>query len=751
MPGLNPFQTVMTSIAEGARAIPCRRLPSPRRPRGRAVALLAGLAVAGALATAVTVKAEPVRTPRVEAELVSERTAWVPGQPNTVALRLRMQPGWHVYWQNPGDSGLPTTIDWKLPAGFTAGPIEWPAPHALPAGPLINYGYEGEVLHLIDLNVPASLAVGDRQAAKATVDWLVCKETCIPESVELALTLPVAASAGPNPTWAAPIEATRRALPRPLTGWQATAVGQGSSIALTLVPPPGAGDPGTLRFFPFAERELEPSVAQKQSRDGDAIRLVLPVANDLAGPLPRLKGVLTASGSLGGGVTAASLDLPLSGSVVAGTKPALASAPKLNLDAPAAAAPPPARPDLALGLAVLFALAGGVLLNLMPCVFPVLSIKVLGFATHHDRPATLRREAVAYSAGVVLTFVALGLGLFALRAAGEELGWGFQLQSPTVVALLAALFFVLALNLSGVFEFGQLAPSGLAGLTLRNRSLDALLSGVLAVVVASPCTAPFMGAALGFALAGSAWVTLLVFAALGVGMAVPYVLLAWFPAWRGLLPRSGPWLGRFKQLLAYPLYATVIWLVWVLGAQTDNDGVVRLLLALLGIGFALWAWRILREGGSRLWTAAIAAAMAAVAVVGWPLVAGGDAPRQPLAGAPAPAADAQWLPYTPARAAELVGAGRTVFVDFTAAWCVTCQVNKRLVLDTDEVRDAFARANVALLRADWTRRDPEITKVLTALGRSGVPVYVIYRPGREPLLLPEVLQRQLVKDALALR
>jgi thiol:disulfide interchange protein DsbD len=245
-------------------------------------------------------------------------------------------------------------------------------------------------------------------------------------------------------------------------------------------------------------------------------------------------------------------------------------------------------------------------------------------------------------------------------------------------------------------------------------------------------------------------VTLLVFAALGVGMAVPYVLLAWFPAWRGLLPRSGPWLGRFKQLLAYPLYATVIWLVWVLGAQTDNDGVVRLLLALLGIGFALWAWRILREGGSRLWAAAIAVAAIAVGVVGWPLVAGGDALRAPVAGAAAPVTDEAWQPFTPARTAELVAAGRTVFVDFTAAWCVTCQVNKRLVLESAEIREAFARGNVALLRADWTRRDPMITQVLTALGRSGVPVYVVHRPGREPLLLPEVLQRQTVLDALAL-
>ncbi|MBK7593337.1 MAG: thioredoxin family protein [Betaproteobacteria bacterium] len=711
----------------------------------RTLRALTGAVLACALAWPTLAAAEPVRTPRVEAELIAERTALVPGEPLTVALRLKMIPGWHVYWLNPGDSGLPTTIAWALPGGITAGPIQWPAPHALPAGPLINYGYEGEVLHLVDLQVPPALPPGATQTLKAQVDWLVCKETCIPESVELALTLPVAAAAGADPTWAAPIAATRRALPRPLAGWQASAEGRGASIALTLVAPDGAGDPGKLRFFPLAERQIEPSAPQTITRDGNAYRMILPVANDLAGPLPRLTGVLTAANSLGGGVTAATVDVALAGSVAAGAKPALAAAPKLNL------APPPPTPDLTLWLAALSALLGGVLLNLMPCVFPVLSIKVLGFATHHDRPSTLHREAFAYAAGVVLTFVALGLALFALRAAGEQLGWGFQLQSPAVVTALAALFFVLALNLSGVFEFGQFAPASLAGLTAKNRTLDAFASGVLAVVVASPCTAPFMGAALGFALAGSAWITLLIFAALGVGMALPYVLLAWFPGWRRRLPRSGPWLGRFKQLLAFPLYATVIWLAWVLGAQTDNDGVVRLLLALLGVGFALWAWRIVREGGSRLWGAAIAAATLTAAIVAWPLLTTGtEARAQPLSGSgAAPAAEDGWLPFAPARVAELTGAGRAVFVDFTAAWCVTCQVNKRLVLNDADIRGAFARKNVALVRADWTRRDTVITRALTALGRSGVPVYVLYRPGREPLLLPEVLQRQTVLDALA--
>jgi thiol:disulfide interchange protein DsbD len=455
--------------------------------------------------------------------------------------------------------------------------------------------------------------------------------------------------------------------------------------------------------------------------------------------------VITAEKSLGAGVSAASIDVALAGSVAAGPKPALVAGPKLNL-----APPVPATGGLTLWLALVSAVLGGVLLNLMPCVFPVLSIKVLGFATHHDRPSTLRREALAYSAGVVLTFVTLGLALFALRAAGEQLGWGFQLQSPAVVTALALLFFVLALNLSGVFEFGQLAPSGVAGWTARNRALDAFASGILAVIVASPCTAPFMGAALGFALAGSAWVTLVVFVALGVGMAIPYMLLAWFPTWRRRLPRSGPWLARFKQVLAFPLYATVIWLAWVLGAQADNDAVARLLLCLLGVGFALWAWRIVRGGGARRWGLAGLVALVLAVVVAWPLFGSEIEGRSRGAGGSGASTvtDGDWLPFSPARVVELTGAGRTVFVDFTAAWCVTCQVNKRLVLSDGEVRDAFARKNVALVRADWTRRDPVITQTLTALGRTGVPVYVLYRPGKEPLLLPEVLQRKTVLDAL---
>jgi thiol:disulfide interchange protein DsbD len=336
-----------------------------------------------------------------------------------------------------------------------------------------------------------------------------------------------------------------------------------------------------------------------------------------------------------------------------------------------------------------------------------------------------------------------------LRAGGEQLGWGFQLQSPAVVSALALLFFVMALNLSGVFEFGSLLPSGVASWSHANRSVNAFASGLLAVAIASPCTAPFMGAALGYALAEEALVTLVVFVALGIGMALPYAALAWFPQWRRMLPRPGVWMVHLKQALAFPLYATVAWLVWVLGAQVGNDAVMRIGATLVLVAFALWAWRTWRAGGRIGWAAAAFVGGIGVAIVGWPLV-GGDRDAAAGAGVPAPTqfANDGWEPFSAARVGERIEQGRPVFIDFTAAWCVTCQVNKRLVLTDAGVKRAFARAGVALLRADWTRRDPEITRALAALGRNGVPVYVLYRKGREPLLLPEVLQRQALIDAV---
>jgi len=702
---------------------------------------LGALCAAASFVLATTALAAPVRTEHVEAELVAAKTAIVPGQPLTVALRLAIAKGWHTYWRNPGDSGLPTTLEWKLPAGVTAGPIEWPAPRLLPAGPLLNYGYENEVLHLVELKAAPSLVPGSTATLSARADWLVCRETCIPEGADLTLALPVSTNAGPDPRWGGPIAAAEAALPQPLVGWQASAQGHGSTIALKLSPPAGTSDPGAIRFFANAIDKIEPSKPQTLARDGSAYVLTLPVAGTLSGSFGNLAGVVTAANGFSSDVRAATVDVAVNGAVTPGARVGLPSAPALDVSAPA-----PTGDGMNLALAIALALVGGLILNLMPCVFPVLSLKVLGFATHGEAPAALKREALAFAGGVILTFVALGLALTVLRAAGEQLGWGFQLQSPSVVATLAILFFVLALNLSGVFEFGMVVPAGLAEWSSKNRVVDAFGSGVLAVVIASPCTAPFMGAALGFALAGGTALMLVVFIALGIGMALPYVLLAWFPGWRRRLPRPGPWLGRLKELLAFPLYATVIWLAWVLGAQRDNDAVLRLFVVLLGIGFALWAWRIVRAGGARPWRVAGAAALAGAAFVAWPLF---TADAEPAGrSAVAPVAEGDWTPFTPARVAELSASGRPVFVDFTAAWCVTCQVNKRLALNTDVVRTAFAQRNVALVRADWTRRDPAITEALAALGRSGVPVYVLHRPGKAPLVLPEVLQAQTVLDAL---
>ena len=689
--------------------------------------------------------AAPVKTQHVEAELVSERTAFVPGQATTVALRLKMAEGWHTYWQNPGDSGLPTAITWTLPAGVTAGAIQWPAPHALPAGPLVNYGYEGEVLLLTDVQVPADAPVGQPLALKAKAEWLVCRETCIPEEAVLDLEIPVAERADPYPQWGRAIASTRDALPRALPGWLASAKGDGSKVVVTLTAPAGAATPANVHFFPYEEGRIEPAGRQSFVRDANGtFVLTLPVANQLAAGFTQVAGVVTSSSGFAGSAAplrAITLDTPLIGTVTAGPKPMQPATPALNV------LPSPAASTLSLAAAMFLAFVGGLVLNLMPCVFPVLSLKALSLTKPgHGNRRHLRIEGLSFGAGVLVTFLGLAGLLLVFRAAGEQFGWGFQLQSPAVVTSLALLFFVLALNLSGVFEFAPLVPSSAAGWSAHNQYVNAALSGVLAVVIASPCTAPFMGAALGFALAQPAALTLLVFAALGIGMALPFVLLTWFPGWRKILPRPGAWMERLKQFLAFPLYATVAWLVWVLGAQVDNDAVVRLLVTLVVLSFALWAWRAYRGGGARMFSVAALLGLIGVVVVAWPLYV---APSEAQASVQAkPATGEPWQSFTPALVTELA-ATRPVFVDFTAAWCVTCQVNKRLVLTDSEVKKAFSDRGVELVRADWTRRDPAITQALAALGRQGVPVYVLYRPGKEPLLLPEVLQRQTVLDALA--
>ncbi len=394
------------------------------------------------------------------------------------------------------------------------------------------------------------------------------------------------------------------------------------------------------------------------------------------------------------------------------------------------------------------ALVGGLLLNLMPCVFPVLAIKVLGFARHADDRRAHRVSGLAYTAGVLLSFLALGALMLALRAAGQQLGWGFQLQSPAVVTALVVLFTVLGLNLAGVFEFGRFIPSGLASLEARHPVVNAFLSGMLAVAVASPCTAPFMGASLGLAIGLPAWQALSVFGAIGLGMALPYLAASWLPQVARLLPRPGAWLDVFKKFMAFPMFGTAVWLLWVLGQQRGVDGAGALLALLVLLALLLWAFGL--RGRARWAVGALSVAAGALL-----LPALGPYVLRPLAepapGAAAGPADAgaRWAAWSPAAVQAALDAGRPVFVDFTAAWCVTCQYNKKTTLADAGVLAAFDAAGVQTLRADWTRRDPRISAELTRLGRSGVPVYLLQAPGKPPLVLSEILSVADVRQALS--
>ncbi len=667
----------------------------------------------------------PVRTDHVEAELVAERTAVTPGERLTVALRLRMIPHWHTYWRNPGDSGLPTHLDWKLPEGFSAGPIQWPYPKRLPAGPLTNFGYEGEIFLLSELKVPADIS-GKAVTLTARANWLVCNEdTCIPEHADLALPLPV--GDGGASEHAAAIATARSALPTAaskLSGWAFAARREGNGAVIDVLPA-NQSALMTLQFFPYEEGLIENSAAQPLTSASGVHRLMIAGAQQPVGEFNRAAGILVAPAGFGGadGPRAVEIDLPFSGNV-----------------APAASAGA-SHDMLTLGLALLFAFVGGLILNLMPCVLPVVSIKVLSFVEHGTKdPHSTRKHGLLFAVGVVVSFWALAGLLLALRAAGAELGWGFQLQSPVVIAMLALFFFALGLNLSGVFELGMMLPGGIADWRARNSYVDSLFSGVLAVAVASPCTAPFMGAALGYAVSQSGASAFLVFTALGIGMAAPYVLLAWFPRWLRHVPRPGAWMVRLKQFLAFPIYGTVVWLAWVLGLQAGVNALVMLLAALVLIGVA--AWLIGLQFARPALPASLAAILAAVAI--------GIAIPHGVAVAPQAAklADGVWESFSPERITATTKAGKPVFVDFTAAWCVTCQVNKRLVLHADDVKAAFASKGVALMVADWTRQDDTITRALAGFGRNGVPLYVLYRPNAEPLVLPAILTREAVLDAL---
>jgi thiol:disulfide interchange protein DsbD len=693
------------------------------------IAALACLAGPAAAQTAV------VTTPQVRAELVAHAPEGVaPGAPLALALLIDHQPHWHTYWKNPGDSGLPTTLSWNLPAGFEAGAIRWPTPRQLPLGPLVNFGFEDRLLLPVSVTVPADFAAAALEV-KLYAEWLVCKDVCIPESGEFSLTVPANAA---TVTHGGVFDDAQAATPVEVAGVSGRAEVVGDVLRLSVGGLPEGWRGRELAFFPETVGVIQNAARPVAAWQGDTWTADVPLDPQRSASPERMPAVFTTPGERAG----VALTLP-----VAGDWPSVAALAPL---APVEPLPPlPASSSasaIGLPLAIVFALVGGLLLNLMPCVFPVLSLKVLGFARHADDRRTLLAGGLAYTVGVVLSFVALAALLLTLRAGGEQLGWGFQLQSPLVVAGLAALFTLIGLNLAGLFEVGSVLPDRLATAQMRHPVVDAGLTGVLAVAVAAPCTAPFMGASLGFAVTLPAGQALTVFAALGVGMALPYLAASAFPAVARALPRPGPWMLTFKSLMAFPMFATVVWLVWVLGQQVGIDGAAALLGTLVVLAFVAWALGAPGQSvRARRAFGALSLALLAVSLA-WV----GPALRVTAAPAAAADADAAWQPWSAERVAAANAAGQPVFVDFTAAWCVTCQYNKRTTLADADVMADFAARRVLLLRADWTRRDADISAELSRLGRSGVPVYALYAPGAStPVLLSEILSVDEVRGHLA--
>ncbi len=711
-----------------------------------------------------------VRTEQVRATLLAYAPQGVPigqppgAQPQAVWLGLRIEhaPDWHTYWKNSGDSGLPTELHWTLPAGVMAGDIAWPLPKKIPIGNLANYGYDGTVLLPVPLIVtpeykPPLLA--DAMDVKLKASWLVCRQECIPQEGEFALKLPLRSSTALHRT---AFDAALASQPAELAGAHQISIADGGRrLAVRVAGLPASARGQTLELFPETPNVIVTAATPvkageavgprswSQRWDGDVWTADLPVSPERAEGPATMPLVLVA-GTQGWRAEAQVQGPWPAVAPVAGVSPALEAALKVNAAGAAGAAPPAAAastqavPAATFALALLGALVGGLLLNLMPCVFPVLAIKVLGFARHADDRRAHRVSGLAYSAGVVLSFLALGALMLGLRAAGEQLGWGFQLQSPAVVAALAVLFTVIGLNLAGVFEFGQFVPSSVATLEARHPVANAGLSGVLAVAVASPCTAPFMGASLGLAVGLPEPQALALFAAIGLGMALPYLAASWWPAVARALPRPGAWMELFKKLLAFPMFGTAVWLVWVLGQQSGIDGAGALLALLVALALLLWALGL--AGRARIAIASVSMAFAAFLVV----TIGPNVVRvEPPAQARAALAGERWAPWSAERVQTALAAGQPVFVDFTAAWCVTCQYNKKATLGNAEVLRAFDAARVQTLRADWTRRDAAITAELQRLGRSGVPVYVLHAPGQAPVVLSEVLSVDDVKQALA--
>lgn len=734
----------------------------------------------------------------VTARLFSDVESIAPGRLFTLALELKMAPGWHTYWENGGDAGLPTSVEWKLPDGFVAGPLLFPVPHRYEEeGDLVTFGYADRVILLTEVTAPADLTPDQRVELSGHASWLQCKDLCVPGEASLSIRLAVEPTSRPA---AAPlldaIASTRAQLPLPASALERIALHTFQSHDAT--PAGGAGqvalvfeglvdfDPQASQLFPRPHGTLWFRDAQFRT-DGRHLAIVVPVTVDAAaraGGTEMLPAVVRIARADGGPPWLLALEIPVS-IAAAGDVPAPTNAPVFAegggpfLSAEALAATDGAVSPTATGASaavplatgrhllryIVLAFFGGLILNVMPCVLPVVSLKILGFVSKADEHRSkVAKLGLVFGAGVISSFLVLALVVIALRAAGEMIGWGFQFQNPVFVAALAVVVFVFALSLLGVFEIGGITAMLGLGLAAADHKAyaDAFFHGVLTTILATPCTAPMLGAAVAFAFAQPPAVILIVFLSVALGLASPYVLLSLNPGWLKYVPKPGLWMDRFKQAMGFLMLATLVWLLAVLGAQLGVNGVVRMIGFLLVVGVLCWTH------GTFVDLSSSKRRVRLVWLITWVGFGVGYAQilHRPLfrdraaATAAADAAGATrtetttggvtWQPYSRQALTDAVDDGQTVFLDLTADWCWTCKVNEKTVLQADEVEAAFVANGVLTLKGDWTRKDPEISAILRLHNRAGVPFYAVYPAGRidEPIVLPEIINKRIVLDSL---
>ncbi len=680
--------------------------------------------------------AAPKKVGPVTVELVAENQSIQPGEPFDIGLYIVPDEQWHVYWKNPGDAGMPPKLKWDLPPGFTASAIQWPAPELIRVEPLASYGYHEDVLYPVTITPPSNLTADDTVTIYLKADWLVCKVECLPGSASVTIELPISTEKpAPHPEWASLFENTKNRFPSPAPeDWQFDLTVDDEYLYLDFIPDIELPTETGFQFFASRKAVIEHAADQPITKLDSIYRMKLKRSSYSLETPDSLSGVLAVDNN--GQNNYYDITVSRTGS----SMPIAASS-----------------HDASIGIltALIFAVIGGLILNLMPCVLPVLSLKVLGLVQQANQG---RKAAVihglAFTAGVVATFwVIVGL-MLALQAGGQQLGWGFQLQSPTFVMILAGFMFLFSLSLFGVYENGFLSSKAGALSSKGHSGLGgAFISGVTATFVATPCTAPFMGAALGFSLTQPPLASFAVYTFLGLGMALPYLLLSAFPALLKFVPKPGAWMETLKQALGFVLAATVIWLGWVLANQSGSLAVIVLMGVLLLLSVAAWIYG--RWGGmassksSRLISRA-AAALIIIFALG--IGSTGIASFAPTANETSYKNDSgiAWQKFSSSRLESLISNGQAVFIDFTAAWCLSCQVNERIAFSSEKVQQKFRELNITPLKADWTNRSDEITQALAKYGRNSVPLYVLYLPEKEndPLILPEILTPQIVLDAL---